>query len=123
MSGRTSGRDERMGDADADGPVEPDDATTDAGDDGDDGVADPLRGSRTSRGWVAVATLAVIFVLLIVFVAQNTDRVAVRFFGWTWHAPLAVAILVGAVAGMVLAVVAGTLRIWQLHRRVRRASR
>jgi uncharacterized integral membrane protein len=115
-----SGRDERMGDADADGPVAPDDATTD---DGDDGVVDPLRGSRTSRGWVAVATLAVIFVLLIVFVAQNTDRVAVRFFGWTWHAPLAVAILVGAVAGMVLAVVAGTLRIWQLHRRVRRASR
>jgi uncharacterized integral membrane protein len=85
-------------------------------------AADPLRGSRTSRGWVAVTALAVVFVLLVVFVAQNTSRVTVRFFGWTWHAPLAVEILVGAVAGMVLAVVAGTLRIWQLHRRVRRAS-
>jgi uncharacterized integral membrane protein len=71
---------------------------------------------------VAVTALAVVFVLLVVFVAQNTSRVTVRFFGWTWHAPLAVEILVGAVAGMVLAVVAGSLRIWQLHRRVRRAS-
>jgi uncharacterized integral membrane protein len=120
-----SSRDEQMSEADADRPVETTDATTDAGDatGSGDGAGDPLRGSRTSRGWVAVATLAVIFVLLIVFVAQNTDRVAVRFFGWTWHAPLAVAILVGAVAGMVLAVVAGTLRIWQLHRRVRRAAK
>jgi uncharacterized integral membrane protein len=87
------------------------------------GTQDPLRGSRTSRGWLAVTALAVVFVLLVVFVAQNTSRVPVRFFGWTWHAPLAVEILVGAVAGMVLAVVAGTLRIWQLHRRVRRAAR
>jgi uncharacterized integral membrane protein len=85
--------------------------------------ADPLRGSRTSRVWVSVTALAVIVVLLVVFVAQNTDRVSVRFFGWTWHAPLAVEILVGAVAGMLLAVVAGTLRIWQLHRRVRRVRR
>lgn len=107
-----------MGDetADAEEPGETAEAVTEQ-------EADPLRGSRTSRGWIAVATLAVIFVLLIVFVAQNTASVAVRFFGWTWHSPLAVAILVGAVAGMVLAVVAGTLRIWQLHRRVRRASR
>jgi uncharacterized integral membrane protein len=85
--------------------------------------ADPLRGSRTSRGWLAVAALAIILVLLIVFVAQNTARVAVRFFGWTWHPPLAVAMLAGVVAGMLLAVVAGSLRIWQLHRRVRRAAK
>jgi uncharacterized integral membrane protein len=86
---------------------------------GDD---DPLRRSRTSRAWVAVTALAVVLVLLIVFIAQNTDRVAVHFLGWTWNAPLAVVILSGAVAGMVLAVVAGSLRIWQLHRRVRRTG-
>jgi uncharacterized integral membrane protein len=106
-----------MSDNEADRAGETPDSGADAGVD-----VDPLRGSRTSRGWVAVTTLAVIFVLLIVFVAQNTSKVAVRFFGWTWHAPLSVAILVGAVAGLVLAVVAGTLRIWQLHRRVRRAA-
>lgn len=83
---------------------------------------DPLRGSRTSRVWLAVTALAVILILLIVFVAQNTARVAVRFLGWTWHPPLAVAILAGVVAGMLLAVMAGSLRIWQLRRRVRSTS-
>ena len=82
----------------------------------------PLRGPRTSGVWWAVTTLAVILVLLIIFIAQNTDRVAVHFLSWSWHAPVAVTILTGVVAGMVLAVVAGTLRIWQLHRRVRRSS-
>ncbi len=85
-------------------------------------TVNPLRGSRTSGVWVGVTALAVILVLLVVFIAQNTARVSVKFFGWTWHAPLAVVILTGVVAGMVLAVVAGTMRIWQLHRRVRRAG-
>jgi putative membrane protein len=71
---------------------------------------------------MSVAVLAVVFVLLIIFIAQNTGRVAVRFLGWTWHAPLAVVILTGTVARIVLAVVAGSLRIWQLHRRVRRSG-
>jgi len=88
---------------------------------GDALEADPLRGSRTSRSWLAVAALALILVMLLVFVAQNTARTAVRFLGWTWHPPLAVAMLAGVVAGMLLAVVAGSLRIWQLRRRVRRA--
>jgi uncharacterized integral membrane protein len=71
---------------------------------------------------VGVVSLAVLLVILIVFIAQNTDRVSVRFLGWTWHAPLAVVILTGVAIGMLLAVVAGSLRIWQLRRRVKRAS-
>jgi putative membrane protein len=86
---------------------------------GDD---DPLRRSRASHAWVSVVVFALLLVLLTVFIAQNTDRVSVQFFGWTWHAPLAVAALTGVVVGMVLAVVAGTTRIWQLRRRVRRTS-
>ncbi len=83
---------------------------------------DPLRGSRTSRAWVALVGLVVLLILLVVFIAQNTGHVPVRFLGWTWHPPLAVALLATLVGGMVLAVVAGSLRIWQLHRRVRRSS-
>ncbi|MGC4111731.1 MAG: lipopolysaccharide assembly protein LapA domain-containing protein [Nocardioides sp.] len=83
---------------------------------------DPLRASRVGRVWVAVVVFALVLVLLIVFFAQNTDRVAVRFLGWTWHAPLAVVVLSGVVAGMILTVVAGTLRILQLRRRVRHAA-
>lgn len=81
---------------------------------------DPLRRSNTSRAWVAVVTLAVLLVLLVIFVAQNTQSVQVSFLGWEGRAPLAVSLLIAAVVGIVLAVVAGSLRILQLRRRVRR---
>ena len=84
---------------------------------------DPLRGSRTSQLWISVGALVVVLVLLVVFLAQNTQSVEVSFLGWDGHPPLAVALLVAAIAGLVLAGTAGTLRIWQLHRRVRRTSR
>ncbi len=80
----------------------------------------PLRGSRTSGLWFAVVGSAIVLVLLIVFIAQNTDPVDVTFLGWEGETPLAVALLIATVAGLVLATVAGTLRIWQLRRRVRR---
>jgi uncharacterized integral membrane protein len=81
---------------------------------------DPLRRSRTSGAWFAVVALAVLLILLIIFIAQNTQRVQVSFLGWSGRAPLAVSLLIAAVVGIVLAVVAGSLRILQLRRRVRR---
>jgi uncharacterized integral membrane protein len=81
---------------------------------------DPLRRSRTSSAWFAVVGLAVLLLLLVIFIAQNTQDVEVSFLGWHGQAPLSVALLVAALVGIVLAVVAGSLRILQLHRRVRR---
>lgn len=81
---------------------------------------DPLRGSRTSGLWTGLALISVLLILLIVFIAQNTDSVQVAFLGWQGEAPLSVALLAAAVAGLLLAVTAGSLRILQLRRRVRR---
>jgi uncharacterized integral membrane protein len=89
---------------------------------GDTAPPDPLRSSFTARAWVMLAALAFLLLALIIFVAQNTERVALRFLGWTWHPPLAVAILASIVGGLLLAVLSGTLRIWQLRRRVRRVD-
>lgn len=83
---------------------------------------DPLRGSRTSGTWVAVASAGIVLVLLIVFIAQNTQDVEVSFLGFEGATPLAVALLVATAAGLLLATIAGTLRIMQLRRRIRRAS-
>ena len=83
-------------------------------------TTDPLRGSRTSGLWVSVALSGLVLVLLIVFIAQNTDPVRVSFFGWDGETPLAVALLIATAAGLFLATVAGSLRILQLRRRVRR---
>src|SRR3989337_1097722 len=74
---------------------------------------DPLRGSRTSGLWVAVVLSGVVLVLLITFIAQNTDPVDVEFLGWKGETPLAVALLIATVAGLFLAAVAGSVGIRQ----------
>ncbi|GAA1963391.1 hypothetical protein GCM10009798_24260 [Nocardioides panacihumi] len=84
---------------------------------------DPLRPSRAGRAWVGVVGLGLVLVLLIIFIAQNTRSVTVSFLGWEGHTPLAVALLIGAVAGLFLAAVAGSLRIFQIRARVRRDQR
>lgn len=84
---------------------------------------DPLRGSRTSGLWTGLVLISVLLILLIVFIAQNTDPVGIAFLGWEGEAPLAVALLAATVAGLLLAVTAGSLRILQLRRRVRREKR
>lgn len=88
-----------------------------------EGAADPLRSSSTSRLWLALGALAVVLVLLVVFLAQNTTRVPLAFLGWDWHPPLAVALLASVAAGLLLAVIAGSLRIVQLRRRVHRDAK
>jgi uncharacterized integral membrane protein len=81
---------------------------------------DPLRRSRTSSAWFAVVGLGALLLLLVIFIAQNTQDVEVSFLGWDGRAPLSVSLLVASLVGILLAVVAGSLRILQLRRRVRR---
>jgi uncharacterized integral membrane protein len=70
-----------------------------------------------------VVALGVVLILLIIFIAQNTRKTTVSFLGWEGQTPLAVALLIAAVAGLLLAAIAGTLRILQLRARVRREQR
>jgi uncharacterized integral membrane protein len=81
---------------------------------------DPLRGSRTSGLWTSVVALVLLLILLAVFVFQNTQEVQVTYFGWEVQAPLAAALLIATAAGGLIVVAAGSLRILQLRRRVRR---
>ena len=81
---------------------------------------DPLRRSRTSGAWTAVVIAAVLLLLLIVFIAQNTEDAHISFLGWDGTAPLAVALLIATALGVIITALVGTLRIWQLRRRVRR---
>ena len=66
--------------------------------------------------------LGLVLLLLIIFVAQNTQKVNVSFLGWDGQTPLAVALLIAAAAGLFIAAVAGSLRILQLRRRVKRGA-
>jgi uncharacterized integral membrane protein len=76
--------------------------------------------SLSTRSWVILTALVVVLVLLVVFIAQNTQDVEVSFLGWSGNPPLSVALLIAAVGGAVLTAIFGTLRSWQVRRRVKR---
>ena len=84
---------------------------------------DPLRGSRASGAWVFVVVLVLLLALLAIFVLQNTQDVEVAFLSWNGSAPLAATLLIATAAGLLIAVMAGSLRILQLRRRVKKESK
>ena len=74
--------------------------------------------TRIGAAWVGICFAAVLAVALIVFLAQNTGRVHVSFLWMDVQTPLAVALLVAAVAAALLMLIIGTARILQLRRTV-----
>lgn len=85
-------------------------------------VAPPVRvpSTRTGAAWVALVAAALLAVLLIIFLAQNTRSTEISFLWMTTSTPLAVALLIAAVGSVLLTVILGTARIAQLRRRIRK---
>jgi len=71
--------------------------------------------TRAGRLWLALIPAIVFLVVLIVFIAENGQRVEVKFFGASGHISLALALLISAVAGAVLVLLIGSVRIVQLR--------
>jgi uncharacterized integral membrane protein len=82
----------------------------------------PVRVLRTRIGtaWVALIAAALMAVLLIVFLVQNTRSTEISFLWMTTNTPLAVALLIAAVGSILLTLIIGTARITQLRRLVRK---
>lgn len=72
--------------------------------------------TRAGALWSALIAGFLILIVLLIFIAQNTDPVDLAFLGWRWSLPKGVAILGAAVGGGLLTVAAGTARIFQLRR-------
>jgi uncharacterized integral membrane protein len=81
-----------------------------------------LRRTRFSGVWVGVTVAAVILILLLTFILQNSRSVQISFFGATGQLPLGVALLMAAAGGVVLVAIPGYGRIIQLRRTVKRAG-
>ena len=84
---------------------------------------EPVRRTRVGALWMSVILAAVVLVLLLVFIVQNSARVDISFLGAHGHLPLGVALLLAAVSGILLVAIPGTGRIIQLRRQVRRGRR
>ncbi|SRR5579884_1129582 len=76
--------------------------------------------TRTARAHNALIAGAIVLILLLVFILENTQRVKISYFGAGFHMPLGVALLLAAIGGALLVGIFGAARILQLRRRVRK---
>jgi lipopolysaccharide assembly protein A len=82
-----------------------------------------IKHTRISGLWISVAVFAVVLLLLLIFILENEKRVDIAFLGAHGHLPLGVALLLAAVCGALLTVLAGAARMAQLHTVARRHRR
>ena len=73
--------------------------------------------------WTALIAGAGGLVVLLIFILQNEHTVRISFLGVHLRLSLAIALLLAAIAGALLMAAAGTARITQLHRIMRRSRR
>jgi uncharacterized integral membrane protein len=100
------------------GPNEGDPVATAVTEQPSDGPAP--RATNAGRVWIAIAVAIVLLVLLIIFIAENSSSVTISFLGAHGHISLALALLIAAVVGALVTLLAGTARILQLRLEVRR---
>jgi uncharacterized integral membrane protein len=82
-----------------------------------------IKRTRISGLWIALGFFAVVLLLLLIFILQNGDKVDISYMGAHGHLPLGVALLLSAVCGVLLVVLAGAARISQLRTVARRHRR
>lgn len=80
----------------------------------------PIKRTRVSGTFIAIAVAAVILIFLLIFILQNLASVTVYYLGAVGSLPLGVALLVAAVGGALLVTLVGTARIIQLRRVAKR---
>lgn len=109
-----AGETESLPAAEPTSPTEPSQATPRTGDQ----AAIPK--TRTARAHNALIAGAIVLILLLVFILENTQSVKISYFGLGFRMPLGVALLLAAIGGALLVGIVGTARILQLRRSVRR---
>jgi len=76
--------------------------------------------TRVSAWWIGLIIAAVLLVMLLIFIAQNSREVSVRYLGLDGQVSLAIALLLAAVAGVLLVAIPGSVRIIQLRRALKK---
>ncbi|HWM03044.1 MAG TPA: lipopolysaccharide assembly protein LapA domain-containing protein [Actinophytocola sp.] len=81
--------------------------------------------SRTRAGalWAGIIVSAVVLIVLLTFIVQNSNPVEIYFLVWAATLPAGVALLAAAVAGILIVAIPGSSRMMQLRRALRRPDR
>lgn len=83
----------------------------------------PPKRTRLGGTWVAVVVALVVLAFLLIFILQNLENATVHFLGAVGSMPLAVAMLLAAVAGGALVALVGAARILQLRAQNRKSRK
>lgn len=78
--------------------------------------------TRTSWAWGTLIVGVILGIALVDFLAQNTRSVRIEFFSASGQIPIAVALLVAALAGGAIVLIVGAARMGQLRHRLRNPS-
>ena len=78
--------------------------------------------TRTSWAWGTLILGIILGIALVDFLAQNTRSVRIEFFSASGQIPIAVALLVAALAGGAIVLIVGAARMGQLRHRLRNPS-
>ena len=79
--------------------------------------------TRTSTAFSGFVAGAVVLILLLIFILENTQSVKISYFGASGHVALGVALLLAAVGGALFVGILGAARIAQVRRHAKRHSR
>jgi uncharacterized integral membrane protein len=82
-----------------------------------------IKHTRTSGLWVAVGIFALVLLFLLIFILQNGRGVDISYLGAHGHMPLGVALLLAAVCGALLVILAAAARMAQLRSTARKHRR
>lgn len=81
---------------------------------------EPAAATRAGGVWAAMVAVVLLAVVLIVFLLSNTAQVEVSFLGLRGELPLAIALLIAMVAGIVITLILAATHLTRLRHRVRR---
>lgn len=87
-----------------------------------DGHYEKVRRTRSSVAWVGAIAGAIVLIIFIIFVAQNSKAITIHFLGASGQLSVAVALLIAAVCGALLVAIPGTARVIQLRRALKKSS-
>jgi uncharacterized integral membrane protein len=82
-----------------------------------------VRRSRFGGIWIGIIVAAIVLVILLIFILQNTASVTIHFLGYSGGVPIAVALLLAAICGILLVAIPGTVRIVQLRKAVKEPTK
>lgn len=79
--------------------------------------------TRTGAAFKTLIAGAIVLILLLVFILENTQSVKISYFGVSGHLPIGVALLIAAIGGALLVGIVGAARIVQLRHHVKRVGK